>query len=276
MGAQLQIHRLVTPDYGAVLWPGASNTGVPVGTTLTTVAGFHTTSNGQVIDSKLITGTLFVDHTGVVITKCSFTTPGTSSWCIDVGSSGTASCTITDCELDCGTSDQGGIRNQSTNGSSWVGTRLNIHNGENGVRMGGGSTLQDSWIHGFVSHQGDSLAHYDCVEMYEGDGNQILRNFLDLDKSETSCVNIQGDFATVTNASVIGNKMQGGGWIVNIRGNPPGANPVDGVTVNNNVFGAAGLGGTGPTRVYGAVDATHVTFSGNTDLTTGANIDSMI
>jgi hypothetical protein len=246
----------------------STHTGVPPGISLTTVGGFRTTSNGQVIDSQLITGTLYVDHANVVIQNSKFITPGASSWCIDIGTTGAASCTITDCELDAGGSDQGAIRNQS-NGSSWTGTRLNIHNGENGVRLGGSATIQDSWIHGFASHQGDVAAHYDCVEIYEGSNSSVLHNFLDLDKTETSCVNVQGDFSTVTNTQIIGNRMRGGGWIVNLRTNPPGTYPVTGITVNNNQFGDSGLG-------YGAVDATSVTFSGNTDYRTGSNIDTAI
>ncbi|MDQ2958285.1 MAG: hypothetical protein M3Y42_15130, partial [Actinomycetota bacterium] len=243
-------------------FPNASNTGVPAGTKLTPSKGFRTTKDGQVIDGLDVTGTIYVDNLNVVI-RNSRIKSDQGGWAVDIGRNGPASLVILDSELDGNQSDQGGIRNQS-NGSSWVGQRLNIHNGENGARLGGNAVLTDSWLHDFVSDS--SAPHYDGIEIYEGSNNVVRHNSINLNRDETSCVNVQGDFGTVTNVVIDNNLLNGGGWILNIR--KIGAHPVTGTVVTSNDFGAQyGFG-------FGAIDAPSTTVKGNVLQSTGKNIDN--
>ena len=245
-------------------FPGASNTGVPAGTKLRPSQGFRTTTDGQIVDGLDVTGTIYVDNKNVVI-RNSRIKSDEGAWAVDIGRNGPASLLIVDSELDANKSDQGGIRNQS-NGSSWVGQRLNIHNGENGARLGGHATLDDSWLHDFVSDS--SAPHYDGVEVYEGSDNVIRHNTIDLNQDETSCVNVQGDFGAISNVVIDDNLLNGGGWNLNIRGG--GANPVAHTSITGNHFG--GEYGYG----YGAIDAPSTTILHNVLDPAHTNIDSLI
>jgi hypothetical protein len=218
--------------------------------------GFRTSADGQVIDGQNITGSVYVDHKNVIIRNCKIKGDGGSTWAIDIGRNGPASATITDCTIDSNRSDQGGIRNQS-NGSAWTALRCNIFNGENGVRLGGNAVIQDSWIHSFASSS--SAPHYDCVEVYEGSNSQVIHNYLDLNQNETSCVNVQGDFGSISGTIINNNWFGGGGWTLNIRGTDTGAHPVTNTAINKNTFGR--MGGFG----YVVNTSTGTTGSGNVD-----------
>lgn len=51
-------------------WPDSTNTGVPTGTTLTTVGSMVSEYDGQIFDSLNITGTVGISHAGCVIRRC--------------------------------------------------------------------------------------------------------------------------------------------------------------------------------------------------------------
>lgn len=257
---------IVPPVPVLVGWPDATNTGVP-GTApgLTPAPGFRTSKDGQVIESLDIAGSVYVDHNNVTIRNCRIVGDGGSTWAVDIGrNGGVTGLLVTDCELDGNRSDQGGIRSQS-NGSQWIGKRLNIHNGENGARPGGNAILVDCYLHSNASSA--SAPHYDGIEVYEGTNTVIRHCTVQLDKPQTSAINAQGDFGTVTGLVIDSCLLGGGGWVLNIR--KIGAHPVTGTVITNNTF--ADKGGFG----YGAIDAVLTTITGNVDAT-GNNIDSQI
>jgi len=244
-------------------FPDATNTGVPVGTTLTTVNGdVHTTSNGQVINAMDIHGTLWIDNSNVTVKNTKVTGGGGSSWAINVGSkTNVTGVIIQDCAIDAAKSDQGGVT-----GAGFSIYRCDISNGENAARPGGNALIQDCYMHTFRSSS--SGPHYDGVEVYSGTGSKIVHNTIVLDQDETSTVNVQADFGNISGTIIDHNLLDGGGWMLNIRTN---SGPVTGTQVTNNRLGdSAGLG-------YGAVnDGTTSAITGNVRDLTGVNIDSQI
>jgi len=251
-------HDRATPAQG---FPSASNTGVPVGTSLTAHPGVLSTSaNNQVIDALDITGGVYISHTNVIVRRCKITGNGGFDWAIENHGTGTL---IEDCTLD---------SNQSTSGALWGDQpftirRCNISNGENAVRPESNCVIQDNWMHSFVSS--DSAPHYDGVEMLKGNGTVIRHNTITLDQGQTSTINLQGTDAAITNTVVDNNLLSGGGWIVNIRS--IGAFPVSGTQLTGNRF--VDTGNLGP----GAVDSgTCSLVSGNVWDVSGINVDSQL
>lgn len=244
-------------------FPDASNTGVPAGTTLTTVNGdVHTTSNGQIINAMDIHGTLWIDNSNVTVKNTKVTGGGGSSWAINVGSNtNVTGVVVQDCTIDAGKSDQGGIT-----GEGFSIYRCDISNGENAARPGGNALIQDCYMHTFRSSS--SGPHYDGVEVYSGTGSKIVHNTIILDQDETSTVNVQADFGNISGTVIDHNLLDGGGWMLNIRTN---SGPVTGTQITNNRLGDnAGLG-------YGAInDGTYSAITGNVRDLTGVNIDSQI
>jgi len=249
-------------------------TGVPAGTTLTASAGFHTSADNQVIDSLDVTGSIYVDHTGVIIRKCRILA-GVGEWGIDIGFSGPASVTITDCEINCNSSSAGGIRSQYRSGTvSWTAARCNIHHGENAVRLGGNCTISDSWMHTFTSSGGSP--HYDGVECSEGSNSTVSHCYIDLDQTQTCAINVQGDFGPITNFICKDSYLNGGGPLFNIRTGGAGGT-VNSFKLLGNSLGVPGAHYGDGSLQYSAIDVgiTRQVLN-NTVFTTGANADSLI
>ena len=77
-------------------FPDASNTGVPAGTALTAYSGPKTiTTDGTVIEGKIITGSLRVTGDNVVIKNCTITF--SDYWGIDA--EGAKNITIQNCDI---------------------------------------------------------------------------------------------------------------------------------------------------------------------------------
>lgn len=123
-------------------WPGAGNTGVPDGTTLTTYSGPCTiAAAGTVIDAKSVTcATLLVQAANVSIRKSKV-----RRIIVDTDVNRTWSLTITDSEVDAGGGDWSAI----SNGNVTI-VRADIHGGHNGVECQEHASycaIRDSWIH---------------------------------------------------------------------------------------------------------------------------------
>lgn len=117
-------------------FPDASNTGVPVGVTLTAYSGpCNITAANTAIDSKLINCDLTINAFGVVITNSRVNGQITM---------GNGALTISDSEIVVGA--RHGLTGLSNH--DWVATRVEISGGNRGALCDNNCTLRDSWIHG--------------------------------------------------------------------------------------------------------------------------------
>jgi hypothetical protein len=144
-------------------YPTTACTGIPAGTTLTTISGnYAATTNGQVIDSKLITGGLDINADNVVIKNSRIY--GT------VTSRDGHPFTIQDSEIGPTSGCDG---NFAIGFENYTATRLYIHNFSDGPRVSGDNvTVQDSYLN-ICSSPGD---HSDGVQGYGGGSNVTLRH----------------------------------------------------------------------------------------------------
>ena len=191
-------------------WPDASNTGVPVGTSLTPVSGnLFTSSNGQTIDALDITdGSIVVDHDNVVITRCRISSNSFGGIFLGTGASGTL--TIEDCEIECqNVSGSTGLFYDPPANPTVTMRRCNIHSCENGLGIGAsGLDVQDSWFHDFNPAGADP--HTDGIQCSAGTDNvTIVHNNFELDTGGhvNSCVQMNTTTVDQTNWLVENNRM---------------------------------------------------------------------
>ena len=143
------------------LFPDSTCTGVPAGTSLTTINGnYTTTSNGQHIDGKLIQGDLIVNNDNVVVTNTRIVgliTNNSSGLSLTDSDVGLNSCLATAYE-------NGNYSNLA--GSNYTLTRTHIHNaGADLIGIGGTGTIliQDSILDQACYYAGD---HLDAAQFY--------------------------------------------------------------------------------------------------------------
>lgn len=145
-------------------FPDANCTGVPAGTTLATVNGnLTTTADNQVIDAKLITGDLVVQHNNVTVTNSQI--KGRVAY-----APGKRDLTLRDVDLgmdSCPTS--GGSDYELLSGSDYTLTRVHMHHWPADLlRLAGDPNTQiiveDSLINQACFYAGD---HLDAVQMYD-------------------------------------------------------------------------------------------------------------
>ena len=184
-------------------WPGASTTGVPAGTVLTSYTGPCTiTANNTVIDSKTVNCGLTIRASGVQITKSKIN----GSVSID-DQDGSYSFAISDSEVDAGESNASTDDGATAIGKGhFVATRVHTHGGIRGVWCEYDCTLRDSWIHGQARDSGGQ-AHESGVRM--GDGSNLVHNSLLCDAPnvppDAGCsadLTGYGDFAPIRNNNI--------------------------------------------------------------------------
>jgi hypothetical protein len=265
--------RFVLPptDGSSSSWPDATNTGVPSGTSLTSSGTLNTSANNQIIDALNITGSLTIDHTGVLVKRCKIT--ASNSNIVVVNATG---CTIQDCEIDGNLTGSTGILVRH----GVQALRLNIHGCENGgnaeINSSGAPALfQDCWVHD-LSLEGSGF-HTDGMQFdpdaayitFEHNSWQPIPSGI---RNATSCINFNNEaIGTNNHITVNNNKIDGrgcgsamylprySGWsnlvITNNRMRP-----------GDNGYSSNGGGGTGTFQ-------TMTTWSGNVDDGTGATVN---
>jgi hypothetical protein len=127
-------------------YPNASCTGVPAGTTLTTVSGDLTVStNNTTISAKNVTGCILVEATGVIIKD----SRAECVWANNAAAQNPANgpVTIQDSEINCGNVTGGGHFGTGLGPINLSVIRTNIHGCENGASVDGNFTLKDSYVH---------------------------------------------------------------------------------------------------------------------------------
>lgn len=147
-------------------FPGASNTGVPAGTTLSPYTGpSNITTADTVIDGKSI-GCIQVSAPGVVIRNSRITC--NDDWGVFAnGMSGTP-LLVEDSEIDCQNSNATGAGS-----ANMTLTRVNIHSCENGLHVNHDITVEDSYIHDLYIGGG---AHADGMQFGQASNNVTIRH----------------------------------------------------------------------------------------------------
>lgn len=194
-------------------WPGPTNTGVPAGTSLTPHSGnLETTSNNQVIDSLDITGSLVVNHSGVIARKCKIIAPASEIAAVFIATGASGTLLVEDCELS-NSNKAGGAGIFYDPGASPPAVtvrRLNIHSAENAVGCLSNFDMRDSWVHDLDPAGGDP--HTDGLQTAGGVSNvNIIHNTFDMRAPGTgpnnSCVQLDVNAATNVNWLVESNRL---------------------------------------------------------------------
>jgi hypothetical protein len=150
------------PPSDLIAWPDATNTGVPIGTSLSVQSGtITTTANGQIIDAIDLTGDIVVAHTDVTIQRCKIVHGGIYGVFVQLGKTG---CTVQDCTISGGQTAIQGFGNFLRN---------NLFGVENGIVVanGHGTVLRDNFVHDLFEVGVDP--HYDGIAA-QGGCNDIL------------------------------------------------------------------------------------------------------
>ncbi|NTW40080.1 MAG: DUF4214 domain-containing protein [Cellulomonadaceae bacterium] len=223
----------------AATQPGASNTGVPLGTALTVYTGDLVLSTpGQVVSNLDVRG--FVNVTAPNVTIRNSIIRGrdvaSSRGLVTVGSS-TASLTIEDSELATSFVSPyiDGLR-----GMNITARRVNIHNVVDSVHVYGNNvTIQDSWLHDntyLVSDplQGGGPSHNDNVQLQVGSNITLTHNTMS--GTHNAAIMLTQDGGAVSGLTVTNNFLDGGACTVNIKSQ--GAGPTA-VSFRDNTFGRA-------------------------------------
>jgi Ca2+-binding RTX toxin-like protein len=237
-------------------FPTAETTGVPAGTTLTTYTGPMTiTTDGTVIDGKIINGTLVIEADNVVIknSKIIFN----SMWGIDAEDA--RNVTIQDNDI-VGPGSSG----DSNSGILGSGTflRNDISKVENGITLvDGSSTVKGNYIHDL--QDGAKDPHYDGISA-QGGQNGVLIEDNTIISRDTSNVFIKNDFGPISNVTVNHNYMAGSaGYNIYVDGRASGG-LITGVKITNNYLEKGYYG-------YYSVDKSSPIISGNVEYKSGQN-----
>jgi len=141
-------------------FPGASNTGVPAGTTLSPYTGPSTISTaGTVIDGKSM-GCITVRAPGVVIRNSKISCQGGYAVYVPDGAFTGTSLTVEDSEVDCKLTGGNGLGEANI-----TVRRVDIQGCENGFDINQNLMIQDSYIHDLYN---SGSAHTDGAQMAAG------------------------------------------------------------------------------------------------------------
>jgi hypothetical protein len=162
----------------STLYPSASNTGVPAGTVLTPSGDITVTVAGTVIDSKQVTGCIFVQANNVTI-KNSKILGGNCYEPIHI-TEPYDGLVVQDTEID---GQKSAMCGEAIGTEGYTIIRVNAHGCSDGPRLAGSAniTLQDSYIHDLSNLPGD---HGDGTQAYglslaAGNSVQILHNTIE-------------------------------------------------------------------------------------------------
>lgn len=180
------------------VWPDATNTGVPLGTTLDSIDDDITVREaGTVIDAKRISGCVVVYAPGVIIRRSKMRCVMSSGYTGE-------RLLIEDSEIDCRDSERTG-RTTAVGDNNFIARRLNIHNCENGFDVDVDVTIEDSWIHDLFDDGKE--AHTDGIQIAIGRNVRIERNRILVKQGTSALISHPTDMVGV----VIRENLLGGG-----------------------------------------------------------------
>ncbi|WP_258724067.1 hypothetical protein [Cellulomonas sp. NS3] len=230
-----------TPAPAQPQFATAASTGVPAGTALKVVTGdLVVTTPGAVVDAVDVRGFIKVKAPNVTIKRSIVRgRPLTGSFALITNDTGAYPFTVEDSELI------------ATEASPWINgiighnftvRRTEIANVIDSVHITGSNVvLENSWLHGNLFYAQDpnqkgGPSHADSIQI-QGGSNMTFRGNT-IDGAYSSAMQTTQDRAAVSNVTVTGNKIDGGGCSINIAiGSTYGA--IKGFNASNNVFGTA-------------------------------------
>jgi hypothetical protein len=222
-----------TDDPVSCGFPGPTNTGVPVGTMLTTVNGdVYVTTPGATISGEDIHGCVFIQANNVTIVGSRITCTGAYGVRTFNGSVNYQNTLIEDTEID--GRDQGFT---AIAFGSFTALRVNIHGFENGLAFGDSALIQDSYIHDLNDSAG---THPDGAQFSQDSGDLTFKHDTIIAPVTNSAI-IMWDEDGPQNYNVLldSNLLAGGGFTLYC----PRYNSTN-VQVINNRFGPANFGPT--------------------------------
>jgi hypothetical protein len=191
-----------SPSSSSSSLPDASNTGVPAGTSLTASGAITTSTSGQVIDARDITGTVTVNHADVTIKRSRITSNGFNV--IDNNSTGLV---VEDSELlDGPDTGQANCHNGIGMGNYTI-RRSEITGCENAIDAADGNAIvADNFIHDLdtsgPSHVWGNSPHTDGMQI-AGDNVSVLRNWVDPTAGSGATAAIIMDVSASGNRNVV-------------------------------------------------------------------------
>ncbi|MEO6513241.1 MAG: hypothetical protein ABIR37_01020 [Candidatus Saccharimonadales bacterium] len=246
---------------GADLWggcfPGATTTGVPTGTTLTSYSGPCTiTTANTVIDAKNITCDIEVRASGVQIKRSKITG---IIW-IDQVAYPSAYLTISDTEINAG-NNAGTALSQG----NFTAIRVHLYGGNRSSYCDNNCTIQDSYVHGQFWDNSGSY-HESGIRM--GQFTTVIHNSVRCDAPQippdggcSAGLTGYGDWAPITNNLIKRNLfIEGTGAFCAYGGSSPGkafSNAAHDISFIDNIFQK---GPSGNCAIYDSHDA-FCTFS---------------
>lgn len=218
--------------------PGAQNTGVPAGVSLTVVnQDVVVTTDGTVIDAQDIRGFLTIKASNVRVTRSIIRGRATSATTAVVRVDSGTNILIEDTEISVATPVVGvdGLW-----GGNVTARRLNVHGGVDGMKLDSNDRVECSWIHGMAAFASDpniggGPTHNDAIQILSGSNIQVVSNTLEATSNNNAAVQITEDFGQVSGVRIEGNWADGGGCTFNFSHS--GALSLSVVTTRNNRFG---------------------------------------
>jgi beta-glucanase (GH16 family) len=239
----------------------ADNTGVPSGTTLTAYTGPMTiTTNGTVIENKIINGALDITGANVTIRNCIITY--NDFFAIDVRG---VNVTVENCTII--GPGYNGDSPAAISADVGGGTFLNndISGAEHGIVLGSGSAVvKGNYIHDGGSNKADP--HIGGISLKGGQNNVLIEgNTVILGSDATSDIFLQNNWGPISNVTINHNYLAGDpGYDIYVEGRLSGG-PVTGISITNNVIVKGHYGD------YSIVDASP-TMSGNVVFPAGTTV----
>ena len=219
-----------TPTPVSTDFPGATNTGVPAGTSLQSSSSLTISTPNVVVDGLDVHGSVQINASNVTLRRSRVTTG--SDWNVIRVADGVTGVRIEDVTVD-GLGTNGTSNSMGIMGPATV-VRANISGVENGFTPNSGSVLQDSWIHALGA---PGSPHIDGVQIDGGQSNvALLHNTIDMREwSQTSAVMIDNYFGPIDGIRVDNNRLLGAGYTVYSDGQFSGG-AIKGVSFTNNRF----------------------------------------
>jgi hypothetical protein len=223
--------------------PGATTTGVPVGTRLTVRQGDLTiTTPGTVVDGLDIRGVVFVQAANVTIRNSVVRGRAVTvnTGLINAQAASVKNLVIDNVELAPTTPS---VRLTGIYGSNFTLTDSNIHHVVDGVHIFGDTVnVSHNWIHD-LSHfevdpaQNGGPTHDDDIQVQKGTNIQIKDNVLS--GSANAALQVTQDQGAVKNLLVENNVVSGGGCSLNIAQKGRVTTAITGVMIRDNSFGTS-------------------------------------
>ena len=228
--------------------PDASNTGVPLGVTLTPAAGMTISAAGAVVSGLNITGMVTISASNVTLENCKISADAYASIVVEAGATGV---NIENCEIY-----GGGINGTNNAGSLGIyiqggGVNVencNIYGSANGISINsmqyGPVLIKNNYIHDIIASGGAN--HYNGIQYNGNTGGiggllDIEHNTIINNNTQTDAIMIDNYFGPVNGVTVNNNLLIGGGYTVYSYGGF-NSSPVTNVSITNNHLGGGYYG----------------------------------